>query len=230
MMKAGRPPLVAIDASEPKVVRLQRGVVANRDEKSSHAAGIEELPALMERASNAARQMKYFCLAAKRFSFEELASSAVRAGFVQAAINPQSREALFKWGAGQPDLIFLVSFRDPVRVSVVAESRADVFGLVLTAYSQVASVSVEINPTAESSGLGHHALLFKEMLLTFPGFDDIPAWAKYPEGQISEARGLVEMWRDGVSIASVFGRTWNAISPRLSRAWELLRERWFSPK
>jgi hypothetical protein len=225
IMKASRPPVAAMDSVEAKVVRLQRG---NRNEETSRPEGIEELAALMQRASNAARQMKYFSLASKQFSFEELVSSARRAGFIQAGVNPQSMEALFKWSSGQPDLIFLVSFRDPARVSVVAQSRADVFGLVLTAYSHVAGVSVEINPTIGDGDLGHNALLFKDMLLTLPGFDDMPAWLKYPEGQIPESGGVVEMWRDGISLASVFGRAWNSISPRLLRFWELLRERWLS--
>jgi len=145
-------------------------------------------------------------------------------------MNPQSREALFKWSSGEPDLIFLVSFRDPASVSVVAESRADVFGLVLTAYSHVAGVAVEINPTIEDGDQGPNARLFRDMLLTFPGFDDIPAWAKYPAGRIPKASGVVEMWRDGVSLASVFGQTWNTILARVLAIWGRLRERWFRPR
>jgi hypothetical protein len=227
MQKTSRtPPVIAINSVRTNVVRLQRKTEATRYERRSSPNDVEELSALMERASNAARQMKYFMLASKQFSFEELASSASRAGFVQAGSNPQLQEALFQRPGDAPDWTFSVSFRDRARVAIIAESWSDIFGLVLTAYSQMATVSVEINPTIAESDLGHNALLLKDMLLTFPGFDDMPAWAKYPEGHIPEAGGLVAMWRDGVSVASIVGWTWNSILPRAVGIWELLRERW----
>lgn len=222
-----RAPVVTNGGVETNVFRLQRRLSVTHGENPSRAVEIEGLPALMERASNAARQMKYFSLASKKFSFEELASSARRAGFVQVAVNPRLKEASFQWGSDHTDLIFSVSFREPSRISIIAESQADIFGLILTAYAHAATVSVEINPTIEDSDLGPNAFLFRDMLLTFPDFDDMPAWAKHPEGYIPEAGGLVELWRDGVTVASVFGRSWNSISPRLLSVWELLRERWY---
>jgi hypothetical protein len=223
-----RAPVIANGGAETNVFRLQRKRSVIRDDDPSHPGEIERLSALMERASNAARQMKYFSLASKKFSFEELALSARRAGFVQVAGNPRLKEASFEWGSGHADLIFSVSFREPAKISIIAESQADIFGLILTAYGHAATVSVEINPTIEDSDLGPNAFLFRDMLLTFPDFDDMPAWAKHPEGYIPEAGGLVELWRDGVTVASVFGRTWNSISPRVLSVWELLRERYRS--
>jgi hypothetical protein len=220
------PPVIAIDSIEANVVRLQRRQREADDEETSPPEEVATLSALMERASNAARQMRYFCLAAKQFSLNELASSATRAGFVQVGANPQQAEASFQWASGQPDLVFSVSFRDPARILITADSRADVFGLILTAYSHAPTVSVEVDPALQVADLGHNAVLFRGLLLTFAGFDDTPAWAKYPEGYIPEAGGLVEMWRDGVSIASVFGRTWNSLSPRVFTVLERLRDRW----
>ena len=230
MQKASRtPPVIAVGKADTNVVQLQSGSVATRHQETSRSE-VEELSALMERASNAARQMKYFSLAAKKFSFEELASSATRAGFAQVAANPQAKEASFQWASGQPDLIFSISFRDHARASVMAESQADIFGLILSASSDAATISVEINPTVEDDDLGRSALIFKDMLLTFSGFDDIPAWAKYPEGEIPKADGLVAMWRDGVSLASVFGRTWNSFLPRVRAIWGSLRKHRFRPR
>lgn len=227
MQKTSRmPPVLAIDKT--KVVRLQRRGAATRDGDSSFGEEVEKLPALMERASNAARQMRYFALAMKKFSFEELISSARRAGFVELGENRQLKEVSFQWGSGTPDLIFSVSFRDPARISVVAESQADIFGLMLTAYSPISTISVEIKPTLAEQELGHNALLFRDMLLTFSGFDDVPAWIKYPGGYIPAPAGLVEMWRDGVSVASLFGRIWSAIYERGLAIWELAKSHWYS--
>jgi len=227
MQKISRaPPVVAIDKAEPKVVRLQRRGAASRDGDSPEK--FEKLPALMERASNAARQMRYFALAMKKFSFEELISSASRAGFIQLGESPQLKEVSFQWASGQRDLIFSVSFRDPARISLVAESQADIFGLVLTAYSHVPTTSVEIKPTLAERELGQNALLFRDMLLTFSGFDDVPAWTKYPEGHIPAPAGLVEMWRDGVSVASVFGRIWRSICERALTIWRTAKSRWYA--
>jgi hypothetical protein len=225
MQKTSRmPPVVAIDSVEANVVRLQRRSAAVRDEDTSFPEGAEALSALMERASNAVRQMRYFILAIKRFSFGELTSSARRAGFVQVDERPRRDEASFRWASGTPDLIFLVSFRDPARISIIAESQADIFGLILTAYSDISTVSVETNPTIEDNNLGPNALLFRDMLLTFPGFDDMPGWIKHPEGHVPDARGLIEMWRDGVSVASVFGRAWKSISSSVLIIWHNLRD------
>jgi hypothetical protein len=229
MQKISRaPPVVAIDKVEPNVVRLQRRGAASGNADSSFPEKFEKLPALMERASNAARQMRYFGLAMRKFSFEELISSARRAGFIQLGESTELKEVSFQWASGPPDLIFSVSFRDPARISVVAESQADIFGLVLTAYSHSSTTSVEIKPTVAERELGRDALLFRDMLLTFSGFDDVPAWIKYPEGKIPAPAGLVEMWRDGVSVASVFGRAWSAICVRALTIWRTAKSRWYA--
>lgn len=226
MQKIGRaPPVVAIENVEAKVVRLQRRSAAGRERDSSVSEEVEALSALMERASNAARQMKYFSLAAKQFSLDELISSAGRAGFVLMGEDRQLNDASFYWAWGVPDLIFSVSFRDLNRISIVAESQGDIFGLILTGYSQISTISVEINPTVEDKERGHNALLFRDMLLALPGFDDMPAWKKYPEVNVTDASSLVDMWRDGVCVASVFGQTWNSISARVLTIWETLRDR-----
>jgi hypothetical protein len=226
MQKTGRKqPVRAGDRVETNVVRLPRKSAATRDEVTARPEEIARLAALMERASNAVRQMRYFSLATKRFTFNELTSSAARAGFILSAEYPQLREASFEWGAGAADLIFTVSYRDPARVSILAESQGDIFGLVLTAYSGIATISVETDPTIADEELGENAVLFRDMLLTFPGFEDVPAWTSYPEIAAPEAGGLIEMWRDGVSLAAVFGPTWNSISERVSAIWNALRNR-----
>jgi hypothetical protein len=217
--------VVAGDSVETNVVRLRRKSAATGDEVTARPAEIARIAALMERASNAVRQMKYFSVATKRFAFNELTLSAARAGFILNAEYPQLREASFEWGAGAPDLIFTVSYRDPARVSIVAESQGDIFGLVLTAYSEISTISVETNPTIADRELGENAFLFRDMLLIFPGFDDVPAWIRYPEIATPEAGGLVAMWRDGVSLASVFSRTWNSISARVVDVWYAFRDR-----
>lgn len=233
MQKTSRtPPVSAIDNVEANVVRLQRrsAAVRNaaiRDEDNSLPEQTEMLSALMERASHAVRQMRYFNLAIKQFSLDQMISSARRAGFVSVEEERQRDEASFRWASGRPDLIFSVSFREPDRISIVAESQADIFGLILTAYSDDSTVSVETNPTVEDNNLGPNALLFRDMLLTFPGFDDIPAWTKYPEGCVREASGLFEMWRDGVSLASVFVRAWKWVWSGVLTLWETLRDSWY---
>jgi hypothetical protein len=226
MQKTSRvTPVVAINKSvTANLVRLQSRGAASRD-GHSHRQEIEKLPALMERVSNAARQMRYFGLAGKQFSFDELISSATRAGFVQTGENLRLKEASFQWGAGAADLIFSVSFRDRSRVSILAESQADIFGLILTACSDISTISVEINPTVGDKELGENALLFRDMLLTFPGFDGVPAWTKYPDISAPAAAGLVEMWRDGICVASVFGLTWNWLSSQILAFWGKLRRR-----
>jgi hypothetical protein len=233
MQKTSRtPPVTAIDNVEANVVRLQRRSAAVREaavrnEDTSLPEQAEILSGLMERASHAVRQVRYFSLAIKQFSLDQLTSSARRAGFVQIEERPQREEASFRWASGAPDLIFSVSFRDPARISIVAESQADIFGLVLTAYSQVPTVSVETNPTVEDDNLGPNAVLFRDMLLTFPGFDDMPSWTKYPEGHMPDAGGLIEMWRDGVSVASVFGHAWKWVWSGILTVWETLRDSWY---
>lgn len=172
MQRTSRTPsVVPIDYD---VVRLEIG-----GNDASTPVAFETLPALMERAWNAARQMRYFGLAAKRLSFSELLPSAKRAGFSQLNEDAQRKEATFQWSGGQPDLIFSVSLNDAARASIVAESCGDIFGLILTGYPHVPNISVETNPSLENKELGRNALLFREMLLTFSDFDGMPAWTKY---------------------------------------------------
>jgi hypothetical protein len=230
------PPVIAIDDIDSNVVRLQRGTAAPiADGEASFPATVEDaplpvtietLPALMERASNAARQIRYFRLAARQFPFNELILSARRAGFVQLDEDPQLEEATFRWAGGEPDLVFSVSLANPARISIVAESQADIFGLILTAYSHIPTISVETNPSLGNKELGRNALMFRDMLLTFPDFDEMPAWTKYPEEQAPDAGGFARYWRRGASNASVAGRIWEAIFSRVSTVWEALRDRW----
>ena len=221
------PPVVAIDKVDNKIVRLQPRSAAAVGE--SEVLAVETLPALMERASNAVRQMRYFALATKRFSFGELIPSAARAGFHLVSEDSQSSEAAFRWaGAGEADLIFSVSYGDPDRISIIAESQGDIFGLMLTAYSHISTISVETSPTLENSELGQNALLFRDMLLTFPDFDEMPAWTKYSEKQAPSVCSLLELWRDGLSLASLADWTWKSIRSSVSTAWETLRDRWNS--
>jgi hypothetical protein len=220
------PPVVATTSRESNVVRLPRRGTAIDDGEATPRVAFETLPGLMERASNAARQMRYFGLAAKRFTFDELVPSARRAGFVPLNENPQSWEVAFRWAAGEPDLIFSISFSDPERIAVVAQSQADIFGLVLTAHSHISTISVETNPLLGDRQLGRNALLFRDMLLTFPDFDDMPAWTKYPEAPAPSESGLARFWRAGFSETSFVGRTCASISSRVSVIWEAFWNRW----
>jgi hypothetical protein len=137
------------------------------------------LPALMERASNVAKQMRYFKLVATNLPFNEVLQSAKRAGFNPLNEDSRREEAAFQWSAGEPDFTFSVSLRDRAGASIVAESRGDIFGLILIGYSHVPSISVETNPSLGGQDLGRNAPLFRDIMLMFPDFDDLPAWTKY---------------------------------------------------
>jgi len=178
-MKHLRESSLSVVAVSDNVVWLQRrnAPAGGAGGRSASVGGT--LPALMERASHAATQMRYFSLATRRFSFDELIASARRAGFVQTDVDAERKEATFRSPAGGPELVFSVSFGDPAKVSTVAEARADMFGLVLTTYSHVQTISVETNPSLKNEELGPNALILREVLLTFPDFDNIPAWIKY---------------------------------------------------
>ena len=91
----------------------------------------------------------------------------------------ERKEATFQSPAGAPELFFSVSFGDPAKVATVAEAGADIFGLVLTSYSHAPTISVETNPSLKNEELGPNALMLREALLTFPDFDNVPAWTKY---------------------------------------------------
>jgi hypothetical protein len=172
-------PILSTPVVDGKVVRLQPKNNAAIGGGSLISTDETVLPALMRRASDAGRQMRYFGLVAQKSSFNELLPSARRAGFIPLQQDTQRREAAFQWYSGEPDFIFLVSFNDVARASVVAESRGDIFGLILTSYSHVPGVSIETNPSLGNRELGRHALLFRDILLMFPDFDDAPAWTKY---------------------------------------------------
>ena len=140
----------------------------------------EKLSDLFERTEIAAKQMRYFGLVARSSSFSEMLPSAKRAGFALIKEDTKRKEATFQWATGQPDFIFSVSFENPDKVSVVAESRhGDIFGLVLTGHSHVPNFSVETKPSLANHELGRNALRFRDRLLMFPDFDGMPAWTKY---------------------------------------------------
>jgi len=221
------------------VVRRRKKAAATGEHRISIIGADEAtLPALMQRASNAARQMRYFGLAAKRSSFSELVPSARRAGFTLLNEDTVRKEATFRWSAGEPDFIFSMSFNDAARASIVAESYGDIFGLILTAFSHVSSISVETNPSLENNALGHKALLFRDILLTFPDFDDLPAWTKCPEPHASNVGGFhwgmifdfTRFRRGGVAVASVVCRRWKSVASQVSTLCGILQDRWHRPR
>jgi hypothetical protein len=134
---------------------------------------------LMERAEIVAKQMRYFGLVARKSSFSELLPSAKRAGFALLNDDAERKEAGFQWATGEPDFIFSVSFEHPDRVSIIAESRGDIFGLVLVSSSHVPNISVETKPWLANHELGGNALRFRDLLLKLPDFDGMAAWTKY---------------------------------------------------
>jgi hypothetical protein len=221
-----------VDDRVERMKRKNYAVVGGRNSALT-AADETTLPGLMQRASNAARQMRYFGLVAKRSSFSELLPSARRAGFTPLSEDTQRKEATFQWSADQPDFVFSVSFNDAARASIVAESRGDIFGLILTGCSDVASISVETNPSLENNELGQNALLFRDILLMFPDFDDLPAWTKYPELHVSDVGGshwegifdLARFRRGGLAAVSAIHRNWKSISSQVSTAFGL-QDRW----
>ncbi len=192
------------------------------------------LPALMKRASDVGRQMRYFGLVAKRSSFNELLPSARRAGFILLNQDTAHQEATFQWSAGEPDFIFSVSFNDTAKASIVAESCRDIYGLILTGYSEFPSISVETNPKLENSELGHNATLFRDILLMFPDFDDLPAWTKCLEPHPADIGGFhwwrifdyPRFWGGGGPATAVVSRAWQSISLQVSTAWSIFRDRW----
>jgi hypothetical protein len=126
---------------------------------------------LRERAKLAAKQMGYFHLFSKKGSFEGLAESAKRAGFMLAYEDTARKVAGFRWASGQPDFIFLVSYEDPEAASVIAQSQRDIFGLIMISHSHLPKISVEMKPLLEKRQVGRNARQFREILLTFPDFD-----------------------------------------------------------
>jgi hypothetical protein len=227
-------PRLLTPAVDANVLRLQpKNGAATGD---SFLIGTDEttLPTLMKRASGAGRQMRYFGLVARTSSFNELLPSARRAGFFPLDEDTERKEATFRWSAGEPDFIFSVSFNDAARVSIIAKSCGDIFGLILTGYSDVPSISVEINPSLENSQLGHNAPLFRDILLMFPDFDDLPAWTKCLEPHESDVGrfrrqtifDFARFWRGGVPAASAVCRIWKSISLQVSTTCGIFRDRW----
>jgi hypothetical protein len=130
-------------------------------------------PKLLERANLAAKQMRYFRLFSQKGSFEGLAASAKRAGFEMEYEDALHKVAGFRWAAdgAQPDFIFLVSWENSDAVSVIAESRRDIFGLIMISHSHLPKISVEMKPSLEKHEFGRNADRFRELLLKFPDFD-----------------------------------------------------------
>jgi hypothetical protein len=150
--------------------------------KAPLPASIEPEPSssdLVQRGEIAAKQMKYFGLVAQKSAFSELVPSAKRAGFALLNEDTVRKEAEFQWATGEPDFIFCVSFKHPDRVSVIAESFGDIFGLVLVSHSHVPGISVETKPSLGNHELGRNARRFRDILLMFPDFDGMSAWMKY---------------------------------------------------
>jgi hypothetical protein len=155
-------------------------VVLTNSEAPSDAGNRELFsPDLLPRVKMVGQQMRYFALVARKCSFNELFASARRAGFTLLSEDPQEKEARFRWGLSEPDFIFSVSFKDPEKVSVVAESCGDILGLVLVSHSHVADISVETKPWLGSDELGPNATRLRDILLTFPDFIATPAWSSY---------------------------------------------------
>lgn len=161
-------------ASETNVVSFVGKKLAARQ-----ASGDDEtsLALLMERASNVARQMRYFGLIAERACYDELLPSAVWAGFSVLSEDKRNQEVSFQSAAGKPDFVFSVSLKNPP--SIVALSLGDFFGLTLTSNAHATGISVETSPSVGYRELGRNASALRDILLTLPDFDDTPAWTKF---------------------------------------------------
>jgi hypothetical protein len=133
--------------------------------------------ALLKRAKIVSEQMRYFALAARKCSIDEIGQSAKRATFVPLSQDVKAREICFVWNHGDPDFVFSLSYKETEKVWIVAESQADIFGLTLITNSLSWGTSVETKPWLGVDELGPGALRFKELLLTLPGFVETPAWA-----------------------------------------------------
>jgi hypothetical protein len=177
---SGRPGSVA--AALGLVLAFQRKKLVAIGTKALFPGFVEpevESSHLLERAEIAAKQMRYFGLFAQKSSFNELRPSAKRAGFALLNEDTGRQEAAFQWATGEPEFIFSVSFEDPDRVSVIAESYGDISGLVLVSLSHVPNISVETKPSLGNHELGRYALRFRQILLMFPDFDRTAASTKY---------------------------------------------------
>lgn len=136
---------------------------------------------MLQRAKNAAQQMRFFGLVARKCSFNEVVPSAQRAGFALLGEHPAEKEMRFKWNLDEPDFVFSLSYKEPGKVWIVAESLADIEGLTLVSHSLSSDISVGTKPWLGFDELGFRALQFQEILLTLPGFVETPAWATMGE-------------------------------------------------
>jgi hypothetical protein len=126
-----------------------------------------------ERAEAAAKQMRYFRLFSQRGAFDQLGTSALRAGFN--VVHEDALEARFQWAAHShhPDFTFHVWFDERDAMSVIARScPGDIFGLVMTCLANETNISVEKQASLEEHELGRHAIQFRDQMLTFKDFDD----------------------------------------------------------
>jgi hypothetical protein len=133
--------------------------------------GSRKPPEFLERAEIAAKQMRYFRLFSQKGSFESLSASAKRAGFDVIHEYALDQVASFRWGEGDPDFTFFVSFSDPDAVLVNAESHGDIFGLTMTSISSAPKMVVEAKYWLTKQEFGRNAYRFRKILLTFPDFD-----------------------------------------------------------
>ena len=138
---------------------------------------LQNLSDLLQRAKNVAQQMRYFGLVARKCLFSDVVPSAQRAGFVVLSEDPAEKEMRLRWNLGEPDFVFSLSYKEADKVWIVAESRADILGLILVSHSLSPDISVGTKPWLGSDELGPHALRFQEQLLKLPSFVETPAWA-----------------------------------------------------
>jgi hypothetical protein len=136
--------------------------------------GSRKAPEFLERAEIAAKQMRYFRLFSQKGSFESLSASAKRAGFDVIYEYALDQVASFRWGEGDPDFTFFVSFSDPEAVLVNADSYGDIFGLTMTSISNAPKIVVEAKYWLTKQEFGRNARRFRKILLTFPDFDTAP--------------------------------------------------------
>ena len=130
---------------------------------------------LLRRAKSVEKQLAYFGVVVRKCSFDEAIPSAERAGFTLVASNAANKEAVLEWPA-EPDFFFSVSFEDPAMISIVAESRGDIYGLNLVTHSGMEEFSVELKPWLMDQ-FGRNTLQFRDVLLSLPQFIETPAWA-----------------------------------------------------
>jgi hypothetical protein len=131
---------------------------------------------LLRRAKTLEKQLAYFGVVVRKCSFDEAIPSAERAGFTLVASNAANKEAVLEWPA-EPDFFFSVSFEDPAMISIVAESRGDIYGLNLVTHSGMEEFSVELKPWLGMDQFGRNTLQFRDVLLSLPQFIETPAWA-----------------------------------------------------